>query len=97
MKKWQKKAIKEIMKEFDFEKVHKTMTFLDWTWGWDGKVPSLAEIKSHAKEKLKRVCRESNGQGRFGISSGGFLGEIVSHESKILRLSFVLSDWDTEQ
>jgi len=85
------------MVNFDFKKVHKTMTFLDWRWGIEAKVPSLEEIKSHAKEKLKRVCRDSNGQDRFGINSGGFLGEIVSHESEILRLSFVLSDWDTEQ
>lgn len=96
MKKWQKKAIKEIMVNFDFKKVHKTMTFLDWRWGIEAKVPSLAEIKSHAKEKLKRVCRESKDRGYFFIDSGGFLVEAISHESKILRLSFVLSEWDTE-
>jgi hypothetical protein len=53
--------IDDIIDEFNFEKVHKTMTALDWKWaipvtGDDGslilQVPNLARLKEFARYRL---------------------------------------------
>lgn len=61
--------IEEIMHVFDFEKVHKAMTALNWTWRGEG-VPDIPELKAQAimlmREAWNRKC---------SIGTGGFMAE----------------------
>lgn len=78
--------IEKILKEFDFEKVHKTMKILDWTWFEKG-VPSYGSLILCAKELLERSAKE---EPDFSISTGGFKASIKSDKS--LKLEFILTE-----
>ena len=69
--------IDAVMDEFDFEKVHRVMNFLEWKWineRKDLEVPSIAQLKQAARRLLRESYRCWN---KFGYShaiagSGGF-------------------------
>ena len=50
------KRIKEIINEFDFDKVRNVMSFLDWRWRGQRNVPSIQELIQTAEEQLTRLC-----------------------------------------
>lgn len=83
------KAIREVMKNFDFVKVKKAMDALGWKWALSGGVPSLYQIEADALYKLEQVC--------FGSSkciwSGGFFAELDEKE-QVLSLKFILTGWE---
>lgn len=89
MKKWQKKAIGDIMKSFDFKKVHKTMKRLDWEWldetTGDFGVPTEQEIKNSALKMLKVLVKES-----FPWIDGGGFRASQSEAEKSISLEFIL-------
>ena len=60
--------IHNILKNFDFEKVHAIMKGLDWKWAFakDG-IPSVEELKDEAYRILIMACEEET-----HISTGGF-------------------------
>lgn len=92
MKKWEKKAIKEIMNNFDFEKVHKVMVFLKWSWAGYG-VPDIKTIKKAAKEVLMDLIKDSNEHDICELQTGGFTARIEK-SNKYMSLSFVIADWN---
>ena len=49
------KKIEVILDEFNFEKVHKAMEALNWTWYGRG-VPKIGTLRRSAKELLTRVA-----------------------------------------
>lgn len=68
--------IDEILVNFDFEKVHRIMELLDWTWSsWideegdvhEEEIPSVYALRCEAL----RLMKESLDEGE-GISTGGF-------------------------
>lgn len=81
------KQIKEIMTEFDFEKVHKVMKFLNWKWSEVG-VPSINMLKMTAKQLLSEVALSHNDD--TWTETGGFR---VEKRFNKLTLSFVLESW----
>ena len=97
--------INEIIANFDFEKVNKTMIALDWKWGDEG-VPNIKELKESAIERLesaiKQVLSPDNKEhhNTAWISSSGGLKATAWKNKKDklekLQLEFVLTDWDTE-
>ena len=87
-----KKAIKKILKNFDFGKVHRVMENLNWYWNdtKDGGVPTVEDLKSQAKDLLKKVT-----EGNYKvISSGGFEAE---YRDEVLTLKFVLEEWEIDK
>lgn len=81
----------EIETWFDFQKVKKTMEFLEWHWGWgDNKgVPSLIQIIEGGKERAKEAYD------RKGTSNcGGFYAEYNKKFDR-LTLEFILENWTT--
>ena len=96
------KEIFETMNYFDFEKVHKTMEFLNWGW-WNDKhnkteVPSIEEIRRKAFELLCEVAEyadnldeEMTDRVRV-IGTGGFEAKIFLNEDDmpVFELKFVL-------
>lgn len=87
---------KEIMDNFDFSAVQKTMKLLKWKWGHlDGgfRTPNLKEIKDKARKLLRdcyRLYQDCHAL-RVYTALGGFLAEI---NYGILSLAFEVTSWD---
>jgi len=61
------KVVSEVLDVFNFEKVHKTMVFLDWKWK-SGNVPTVEELH----EQAEMLVRESLESESMILSTGGF-------------------------
>lgn len=85
MKKKHKKAIKEILEQFSFRRVHDIMLATEWTWN-DDRVPEIYEIKTEAR----RILRDLYKRDLKYISTGGFH---ASRDKHALRLLFVVEEW----
>ncbi len=94
-------AINEVMDWFDFDKVHKTMTFLEWRWtsGELLEVPDIQTLKKFVRENMKRTYYNLlDGNKTYnGTSSGGFRIECFKDEENVIffKVAFELSAWDT--
>lgn len=85
--------IDEILDNFDFERVHSAMLALNWRWQSTVTVPNIAHLRKKARELLKDVCKKKyDGSCRVEIGTGGLRAE---RSGDFLRLSFVVSDWDS--
>ena len=74
---------------FDFDKVQKTMTALNWRWATiagNAGIPDLNEIKRTAAELLYRLGPDCD-----YVSTGGF--EVFRHNVTV-SLNFIVSSWD---
>lgn len=79
--------IKVILEDFDFKKVHSTMTFLNWEWKFENgrRVPSYQELEHNAKMQLRKAWESK--ENYECVSLGGF--EAVKMDG-VLELRFVL-------
>ena len=91
--------INSILDNFDFEKMHKVMTFLNWRWATIGEIPDIADLRVSARGLLKEAY---NNLGKlpnadYFIQTGGFRAETFRLlDGRIdFSLSFVVTDWDT--
>lgn len=87
----QQELIDDIMDNFNFEKVHKVMDFLNWTW-WDLETmkeyaPTIQDIRSCARKKLKRILEENHAS----IESGGFVAR--KYDDGTISLEFKIESW----
>jgi hypothetical protein len=62
-----------IIANFDFEKVHKVMEFLNWEWREQG-VPNIPQLKETAMMLLDTVCEKGDGT---ITATGGFTAELI--------------------
>ena len=85
-----KDQIIDILVNFDFEKVHKHMVQVHWTYYMDGekKVPEITDLKKAAKELLEEAANE--GREYFYVASGGFR---AFKFGSTLELTFELTSW----
>jgi hypothetical protein len=82
--------IEEIMDEFDFEIVHRTMKALDWKWaGFDG-TPTIGDLRRMARELLNDLIKNkyevTGSGGLFAYRMGATVGlrfELTSYEVDI--------------
>lgn len=90
--------IKIIMKEFDFEKVNRAMTLLDWQWFGVGRVPTIEEIKEVANRLLNDVWNVDEDDSQFYTMGIGGLEayKFVYDGLKYLELKFELCSWGLE-
>lgn len=103
MKKSAEQMIDNIMDNFDFKKVHKTMNFLGWKWG-ENEVPSVEELKETASDLLNHVVDvltedppSVHHTDRFLTSTGGF--HASGYRTKRgnvaqLELYFAIDSWE---
>lgn len=86
--------ITEIIANFDWAKVHKTMTVLNWEWdnGRVQGVPSIGDLVNAATDLLDSVA---NSDGKYHSSSSG--GFVASIEDGCLDLSFVVESYCAEK
>ena len=82
-----------IMDWFNFAKVEKAMTALNWTWT-DG-VPNEPELRQLARRLLKDISAKNVTQSEFRryIATGGF--RATKYYDGELELEFILSGWES--
>lgn len=85
--------IDDILDNFDFEKVHKTMVALNWTWARYKEVPEVPDLRKLARARLKEAYAR-----KITVSSGGFKAtyEKWSQVRFTLRLEFIVTNWDCD-
>ena len=81
----------QLSENFNFETVHAVMELLNMKWimtrGKSPEIPTLQEIKAHAKFLVEKVL--SNIEDGYVVSSGGMSAEIISvQDMPIVKLSF---------
>jgi hypothetical protein len=52
--------IDEILDEFDFEIVHRTMKALEWTWHGSVESPSIGDLRHMARGLLQELLKGNN-------------------------------------
>ena len=83
--------INEILDEFDFEKVHRTMKVLEWTWyGSDG-VPSIGDLRRQARELLQELLRND----RYHLTGTG--GLFAYRMADTVGLRFEVTSYEVEK
>ena len=91
-------AIEYCIDNFDFERVHIVMEFLDWGWVTDSlediKVPSLTRLITAAQKSLMSVCADK----LHAVGHGGFVARRYAEGDELIRLELVfeLTNWDWE-
>lgn len=79
----------EILKTFDFTKVHKAMVVFDWKWfdRREAYIPTESDLRGKAKSLLDTVISGEH----YQLQSGGFTASLSDEEGgRVLRLDFVL-------
>jgi len=79
--------IDDIMDDFDFDKVHKIMEFLNWEWITDEdgtQVPYISDLRKRARSLLRIAAKEGGFHG-----SGGFTAHCQKGYSEEENKSFV--------
>lgn len=86
--------IEDILKNFDFEKVHDVMEKLDWKWAMSRYgVPTIDEMKHEAKRLLEASATE-----KTCVATGGFKAVYEADESNVpddnpyIGLEFILEE-----
>lgn len=59
--------VREILDDFDFEKVHSVMNFLNWKWVNLGHVPTVADLQAEASRLLVSLKGEPGIKGTGGL------------------------------
>ena len=95
-------CIEEIVKEVDWNKIHKIMVCVDWIWATCGGTPTVDELKQRAREQLEEVaiqalCNKEN----YTLSCGGIETSARFYEEDdesgwTLEFKFVLDSWYDE-
>lgn len=82
--------IEEIIKWFEWEKVHKTMLALEWKWAGskvtDSGIPSIGEIIVNSLYLLNEAAK-----GEEYVATGGLVARNID---KNLSLEFVVTSWE---
>ena len=91
------KRIETIVKWFDYEKVHNTMTYLGWAWAGseqEDSVPSIGELVLESVRLLEEAARHqpTEEERRWTTGTGGF--EAISWRDGTLELNFVLTSME---
>ena len=99
----EQKLLDELMDWFDFHKVTKVMSHLQWTWynceeTPTESVPCEADLRVEVREQFTRLIAEKRCTEQFVMATKGFEYTVWRDDSgnvDVLELKFVLSDWST--
>jgi hypothetical protein len=100
MKKGREQLIDEIVENFNWDKVYKTMDALGWTWVHsEGETPSTGRLITTATRLLRDAYDGAEKeQYTYLVGTGGF--EAVCYVDKDdmyrLELRFVVTSWDVD-
>jgi len=96
--------IKDILNEFDFDKVYEAMDALDWRWR--GEIPTIYDLRETAESLLRGAAKsrlsdfkDTHHEIAIINGTGGFEARAYCNEDKTkitgLDLAFVVSSWDS--
>ena len=95
------KAINEIVENFNWERVQKTMTALNWTWAGEfgSSIPTTGALFRCAIDLLHHAYDGAEKEkADYSAGTGGFYARaIIDEETKEiveLRLAFEVCNWD---
>lgn len=94
--------VKQLISDFDFERVHSVMKFTKWHW--DTEIPSMSKVVLFAHDLCLKCATEAfeKGMNTHCVSSGGFevrvyIGEDLKDEYDesgiFIELKFILTEW----
>ena len=87
MKLLTEEQINEIIKGFDFEKVHDHMVLVGWKWHVPKiHTPSIGQMKRHVKQMLSDMEKNT-----LGSECGGFVVDRNSETRQEISLSFCIA------
>ena len=92
--------IHEIVKEFDWIKVHNTMTVLKWNWvtaETNNGVPTIGDLMVTSVRLLQQAYDGAMKEKKtYHASTGGFKATAHVGEGELwnLELEFILTHWD---
>lgn len=89
--------VSEVMDGFNFEKVYRTMKFLDWKWYEDGEmtVPSIWRITETARRLLTTAAAHI-GEEFYITGTGGFSASVEYKTELVLRFHVAEYGWDSD-
>ena len=79
------RQVEEVLETFDFERVHRVMESLAWTWANLDRVPSREELTAEARRLLEEL------DGKAGVHGSGGLRASYK-EDGTLSLKFILCE-----
>ena len=96
--------IRDIIDEFDFDKVERTMEALNWKWR--GETPTLYDLRKEAEHLLRGAAKsrlsdfkDTHHDVAIINATGGFEAKAYCNENKTkitgLDLAFVVESWDS--
>ena len=87
----------EVMDEFDFGKVQKTMEFLGWEWARaEEGVPTNGELRRQVRDLMAQAYDYATKSGEdYKVGTGGFDVRYF-YDDDFFQVEFVLSQWSTE-
>jgi hypothetical protein len=98
--------INEVLAQFDFDKVHKVMTYLNWKWFDKASVPLISDLKESAEQRLDSAIeqaldpknKEHHDIGWISYSGGFKATAWRTKKNKLARiqLEFIVDDWDVD-
>ena len=84
------KRVRDVLDNFDFKKVEKTMKALKWTWKNNKTSPTMIELRNEAERLLNKLINLDDCD---RIKCGGF---IAIKNGKYFELLFCVSDFSSE-
>ena len=98
--------VNEVLAQFDFEKVNKTMYLLNWKWFDKADIPTITELKESAEQHLYSAIEQAlsptnieHHEVGWHSASGGFKATAWKNEDNTLariQLEFIVADWDAD-
>ena len=79
------RQVEEVLETFDFERVHRVMESLEWSWANLDRVPTKAELAAEARRLLNEL------DGRPGVLGSGGLRASYKDDGT-LSLKFILCE-----
>lgn len=89
----EQKKIESIMEDFDFNRVHDVMYYLDWQWAQTG-VPTVDEIKKEARRLLEEAVKEKTYIATGGLRACYDNGGNPDDPDPYIGLEFILTDME---
>jgi len=92
------RQIREILNNFDFNRVHDIMEFMGWKYSFGeghNRVPTVDDLKKHAGIMLMFIAR-ANG-GTHHLKSGGFsVEQYYTDQGNKMSLEFIVESFESE-
>lgn len=86
--------IKDVLNDFDFERVHKTMIALGWGWGENNEVPTITQLRANASHLLNSMNDIIMNKNIDMVGTGGF--EAFRYGDYGLGLRFVVEEMNDD-